>query len=190
MKKDTINLTVGYQYRHMVISHIISVFVSLVLQLIVFSWMLEKPILKEIDGILFTIIYFFTVYGAAGGVAKHDNKSYTKLQPDMRKGFFMGLMLSVITIILFIAYKFVWFKFGVDGSLQNWAAMLVNGVFVIWTFPYFGLMNISQGSISIYSIIIMIAVPIAASTLGYIAVCKKFDLWDKIISFVYVKKDK
>lgn len=186
--KDTTKLTVGYQFRHMIINNIIAVAVIFFIQMIAFGWMLEKPVLREFAGAVFTLIYFFAIYSYAGGVAKHDNKSYTELQPDKRKGLLMGVMLAAVTLVLFLGYKFVWAKFAIDGVLQNWGAVALNAVFLIWTFPYFGLMDASNGSITYYSAVIMFAVPILASTLGYIAVCNKFDLADKLLSFVYVKK--
>ena len=190
MKKDTTKLTVGYQYRHMLIDHIIAVVVSMFIQLIAFGFMLEKNVLREIAGIKFTLLYFLMMYSTAGGFAKHDNKTYTQLQPDKKKGFFLGLMIAAITFVLFMGYKFVWANFSADGALQNWWSIVINVLFMVWTFPYFGLMNSVSGSITWYSTVTMFTVPVLASSLGYIAVCNKFDLLDKVVSFIYVKKDK
>ena len=187
--KDKSQMSFLVQTRKVVTDVLIASAVLCFVQLLAFSWMFEKSVLSKIAGSVFTFVYFMMIYSASGSAAKHDNKSYTKLSPDKRKGVFFGVILALITLILFLAYKFVWAKFGSDNSLNNLGAIAVNALFLFWTFPYFGLMDPVNGTITWYSAVLMFFVPIASATLGYIAVCNKFDITEKLMSFVYVKKE-
>lgn len=187
--KDKSKITVGYQYRHMLLNHLAAVFIAAVLQLLAFSFMFEKTLMKIIAGIVFSLVYFSMMYSASGNAAAHDNKSYTPLKPDYRKGVLFGVMIACITLILFICYKLVWANFSSDGVLQSWHAIALNAVFLFWNFPFFGFLGDAGGEVPWYGLTIMLITPIAATTLGYIASCKKFYISDKLLSFVYVKKD-
>lgn len=187
--KDKSKMTIGYQYRHMLLGNLTAVLVITLIWLMAFTWTFEKPVIKLISGIILTLVYFFTIYGNAGAYARHDKKSYTVLQPDIKKGFLMGLLISAVTLILFAGYKLVWTAFSTDGSLNTWWAVGVNMLFLLWTFPFFAFFGELCGSITWYGLVLMLVVPVLASGLGYFAVCKNFDLADKIMSIVYVKKD-
>ena len=47
-----------------------------------------------------------------------------------------------------------------------------------------------HGHIGIVAIVLMIIVPIAATTLGYIAGCKRFELAENLDKLIYEKEDK
>jgi len=49
-------------------------------------------------------------------------------------------------------------------------------------------MNMDSGAISAYSVVFMVVMPIAATTLGYIAGEKKFELAEKLDEFMYEKE--
>ncbi|MEE1224179.1 MAG: hypothetical protein UH081_02845 [Clostridia bacterium] len=189
-QKDMTKLTVGYQFRHMFLGHLSGLFLVDALWLIAFSWTLDKPIWKEVASALFTLLYFSMIYSSAGGFAKHDKKPYTSLEVNKVKGFMFGLMISVLNVLFIVMYALIWKIFGDGNVLTSGWAIGCNVVFMLWTLPYFGFMNATTGTITVYSAVIMAVLPVLATGFGYIATCKDFYFTDKFAGFVYVKKDK
>lgn len=146
----------------------------------------------KIGNCIFTVfallIYFVVLYSEAYDIAKRDKKSYTQEVPYFAKGFLLPIGLSVVTVILYIMYFFVWKFMAVDGALDI-VGVLLNMVFIIWSFAFNGMIGIEKGFLQWYGYIIVIFVPIIISGLGYIAGLKDFDLHSKFSKFVYENKE-
>ena len=174
--RETTKMTVPYQFGYILMGHIVSSGVVMILTLIAFLWALEKPVLKEILGSIFVLSYALAIYGRAAEMAKRDNKPYSRLKPDMKKGVLFGVMISVTTFIVVLAVKFVWATYSTGNGLNNIGSILVNVFYCFWTAPYYGIMGLSKGMVTWYSYVLFAVVPILSTTLGYLAGCKGFEI--------------
>lgn len=187
--RDSMKITVPYQFFSVFVMHLAGAVVAFVFQTFAFWYFIEKPVSKEILGVIFTIIYFGMMYMRVNKLAKFDYKSYTPLKPSVFKGVMFGAAISAVTFLMYIIYRYIWANFvGVDG-LTGIPAIMYNFIFAFWTFPYYGLMGMSNGHITLIGHILIYAVPVIASTTGYIAAKYKLDILEKINNFTYEKSD-
>lgn len=189
-QKEKTKSSIGYQFRKIIFSQFAALFVINAVWLIAFAWTMDSRIGSIILSTVFSLVYFTMIYSSAGEIADHDKKSYTQLQPNIVKGIMFGVMISALNVLLCIMYVLIWKYFGDGAALTNMGAVIANTFFILWTAPYFGFINPVAGSITAYSIFIMIILPIAATGLGYFAACKNFYFSEKFEGMVYVKKDK
>lgn len=143
---------------------------------------------KYLFAVLSLLIYAVVLYSDAYDIAKRDKKSYTKEEPYFYKGFLLPVLLSIVTVVLYIIYFLVWKYMAVDGVL-NIPGVLLNMIFIIWSFAFNGIIGLGNGYMNWYGYIIVIAVPIIISGIGYIAGLKDFDLHSKISKFIYENKE-
>ena len=118
-----------------------------------------------------------------------DNKPYTPLRPHIKWGFIWGLSIAATVAVFTLIYKLNWTLFSDGTGVSNIFSVLLNILYYIWTAPYFGFMPDMGGNIPLYTVILMIAMPIAASALGYWAGSKKFDLLEKLDSLTFEKEE-
>ena len=128
------------------------------------------------------------IYSSVRKLSLIDHKSYTPLKPSILKGVMFGVCIAVTNVVLLMLWKMAWTTCA-DSTGLNGVGIAVNAVFTCLTFPYYGVMGASKGAVTVISIILMILVPIAASTAGYVAGKYKFDILDKIESFAYEKEE-
>jgi drug/metabolite transporter (DMT)-like permease len=178
----------------MILRHLIAVLIIIVFEAVAFWYFLDKPIARQVLAGIFTIVYGLILYSYSRKLAALDNKPYTPLKPDIKWGVLWGLAISATVAVMLVLYKFNWHHFSAvseDGTpyITNIAAIIVNLLFYIWTGPYFGFIDNSGGGIAVYAQILMIIVPIAATTVGYVAGVKNFDLVEKLDSMTLEKNE-
>ena len=138
-------------------------------------------------GLFGTIGYFLSIYSAAGSAYLDDKKSISPLTPKATKGLVLPVILTVISLLLIIIYKFAW-SYGANGGyLLPWAVPL-NILFLLWVAPYQTFLGLANGSIALYGYLIIFLTPFIASFLGYLAAFCGFDLNAKVHGIAYEKK--
>ncbi|MGN0149292.1 MAG: hypothetical protein ACI4C7_03475 [Clostridia bacterium] len=186
--RDSMKITVRYQYVNMLLMHIAAAGVAFVFGMVAFWYFLSQPVWKEILSAVFITVYFGMLYLRAKRFAVLDSKPYTPLKPSTLKGFLFGAVISAVTLLLLLLFEFVWAKFAPDGSIHGVIATAINVIFYFWSFPYNGIMGLSGGLMTWYSAALMILIPIAACGLGYIAGCKNIEFAERLEEFMYEKK--
>lgn len=181
-------ITVKYQFVTMLLMHLAAAGVAFVFGTVAFWYFLTKPVWKELLSAVFIAVYFGMLYIRAKRFALLDNKPYTPLRPSKLKGLLMGLAVSAATAVMILLFKLVWTFFSADGGVVGVIPTAVNVIFYFWSFPFNGIMNLSEGAFTWYSAVLMLAVPAAACALGYIAGCRKLELVEKLEDFMYEKE--
>ncbi|MGN1115816.1 MAG: hypothetical protein ACI4TH_04545 [Candidatus Ornithomonoglobus sp.] len=190
--RNSIDITRKYQFGYMLLHHLTTVLIIIVFEAIAFWYFLDKTIGRQVVAVIFTIVYGLALYSYARKLAAWDNKPYTPLKPELKWGFLWGLAISASVGIFLIIYKLDWHFFaaidenGVPYLTSLWA-IGINMLFYIWTGPYFGFVESQGGGIAVYGQILMLVVPMIATTLGYKAGVKNFDLIEKLDSLTLEK---
>lgn len=186
--REGIKMTAKYEVFYMLLVQVIASAISLLFSSVAFWWFLDKSVWKELLSIIFILVNGGMIYSHAHRFAIQDNKPYTPMNTSIFKGIMMGLIITIVNLLIFAAFKAVWYLWGTDTSLTNWGAAGVNTLFSIWTFPYFGILGTSNGHITWYAAVIFTIMPPIASYLGYTAGCKQFYLLEAFTKFSYEKK--
>lgn len=168
-------------------THLYTIGISIVFGLGAFWWFLAQPVWQKVYSVIFMIIYFVALYMKGHKIAAHDLKGYAQTKAYPAKGIFFGLLISLSTFILWIGYRLVWIG-SPDGLMGVWKSMY-NGLFIFYTFIYNGIMVPYKGGIFWYSHIVMYALPVAALGIGYFAGFKGINIYEKLLPFMYEKKD-
>jgi len=186
--RDSMKMTVPYQFGQVLLAHIGAAAVSFVFQMVAFWYFIGRNGFKEVMAVIFMLIYAGMIYNSVRRLSLLDHKSYTPLKPSIVKGVMFGVCIAITNVVLLILWKIIWSTCA-DSTGLNGVGIAVNAVFTFMTFPYYGVMGASKGAVTVISIILMILVPTAASTAGYIAGKYKFDILDKIERFAYEKEE-
>lgn len=186
--RDSIKITVPYQFGYVLLTHLGAASVAFVFQMVAFWYFIGRSGFKEVLGIVFTAIYAGMIYHSVRKLSLLDHKSYTPLKPSVLKGVMIGVSIALVTMVLFVLWRYAWVNCTDETGLTGFG-IVINVIFTFWTFPYYGLLGASNGMITIIGAVLMTAVPIAASTLGYLAGKYKLDLLDKIERFSYEKEE-
>lgn len=189
LMRDSMNITVKYQFIYTLLMQLAASGAAFVFGMVAFWYFLTVNIAKEILSVVFMSVNFAFLYVAAKKFALRDNKPYTPLTPSKVKGALLGALVSLVTLVLMLLFVFVWSKYSDEAGVHGILPTVVNVVFYVWSFPYNGIMGLSRGDFMTYSAVIMIALPIAATTLGYIGGCRKIELVEKFEEFMYEKED-
>ncbi len=187
--RDSMKMTVPYQFGYVLVMHIAAVLISCLFQTVAFWYFIDKPVMKEILAVVFMAIYGGMIYLATRKMSVLDHKSYTPLKPSIFKSVMFGVMISVLTVVIYIVWKQCWINSAATGAGMGARGIIMNIVFTLWTFPYFGIMGTSNGMITVVSLIAMIILPIVAAVCGYVAGKHNFSLMEKIEQFSYEKED-
>lgn len=186
--RDSMKITVKYQFASIILMQLAAAGVSFVFGTVAFWYFLTKPVWKEILSAVFIAVYFGMLYIRAKRFAVLDNKPYTPLKPNKIKGLLFGMAAAAVTLALFALFKLVWTFYSSDGGVVGIIPTAVNVIFYFWSFPFNGIMNLSEGTVTWYSVALMLAVPVAACALGYIAGCRKIEIIEKLEEFMYEKE--
>lgn len=188
--RQGIKMTKKYQIFYMLLVQAIATGISLLFTFVAFWSLMDKHIVKEIMSGIFILINCSIIYSYANKFAWYDKRPYTTVQPEPLKGFLMGLVISLSMLIAFIIYKISWLLGANEAGtyLTNGFAIAGNALFMLWSFPYFGIIGMSHGFVTGYSIVLMLVLPIISAVLGYNAGCKDFNILEKFYKFTYVQK--
>lgn len=189
LMRDSMKITVKYQFIYVLLMQLAASGATFVFGTVAFWYFLTVNIVKEILSIIFIGVNFAFLYVAAKKFALRDNKPYTPLRPSKAKGVILGAMVSIVTLILMLLFIFVWSKYSDEAGIHGMLPTAINVIFYFWSFPYNGIMGLSMGAFMPYSAVIMLVMPIVATTAGYIGGCRKIELVEKFEEFMYEKKD-
>ncbi|MDD6485166.1 MAG: hypothetical protein PUF72_11470 [Clostridiales bacterium] len=186
--RETTKMTVPYQFMNIFFAHLAAVGIIMILTLMAFLWVLEKSVIKEIMSVILIICYGLALYSRAAELSRRDNKPYSRLKPDMKKGVMFGVVIAATNFVMILLMKLGWVIWGTPEGMGSVWGVVMNAVFWFWTSPYSGIMGLSRGMMTWYSYVLLAAVPTAATTLGYWAGCKGFELTSVLLKFQYEKK--
>lgn len=187
--KNSIEITRAYQIRYMILHHLIAVAICGVFEAVAAWYFLDKQIARYVVAGIFAVIYGLLIYSSARKLSLLDNKPYTPLRPHIKWGVIWGLAIAATVAVFTLIYKLNWIMFSQDGGMTNIFSVILNILYYVWTAPYFGFMPDFGGNIPAYTVVIMFAVPVIASTLGYWAGIRKFDLLEKLDSLTFEKEE-
>ena len=186
--RDSMKMTVRYQFIYMLIMQAAASGVCFVFGMVAFWYFMNISVAKEILSVIFMLVNFAMLYTSAKKFALLDNKPYTPLKPSKLKGVLFGVSVALVNLIFAGIFRLMWIKFGTDLGITGVFPTIINALFYYWSFPYNGIMNLSNGVFTLYSLAAMVVMPVAATLIGYIAGSKKFELTEKIEEFMYEKE--
>lgn len=184
--RDSMKITVKYQFLNMLLMHAAAVGVTFVFGAVAFWYFLDKPVWKELLSAVFIAVYFGMLYVRAKKFALLDCKPYTPLKPNKLKGLLFGAEIAASIAAVFAVFELVLTLCSGDGGAA--AILSSTALLCFWSFPFYGIMNLSDGMITWYSAVLMIIIPVAACYLGYIAGCRKLEIMEKLEDFMYEKE--
>ena len=170
-------------------THIFTVCPIFIVGILIFAGVITNDVGSVIYSAVAVIIYFFAVYNKAYDTAKRDMKSFTPEQPYPLKGLLLPVGIIVLSIIIYILYFVSWRFMSIDGTIVRVSGWINNFLFIIWSFPYTGFMELKNGYMSLSGHLLLYIVPIVASFLGYFAGYKNYDITVTFSKFVFVKKN-
>lgn len=188
--KDSMKMSVAYQFAFLLLIQLAASAVALLFGVVAFGYFLTINVAKQIVTAAFMIMNFAMLYIYTKKFSQLDNKPYTPLKPSLFKGVMFGVVISAVNVLLLLAVSRVWKYWGDASGIQGVLRTVVNAVVYIWTFPYEGIMDLEQGHFTMISAIMSVILPIAATTAGYIAGKRHFELAEKIDSLMYEKDEK
>lgn len=186
--RDSMKITVRYQFMYMLLMQAAASGVCFVFGLVAFWYFMNISVAKEILSCVFMLVNFAMLYISAKKFALLDNKPYTPLKPSKLKGALFGGFIALVNLIFAGVFRLMWIKFGTDLGITGVIPTIINALFYYWSFPYNGIMNLSNGTFTLYSLAAMVVVPVAAAFIGYIAGSRKFELAEKLDEFMYEKE--
>lgn len=141
-----------------------------------------------IFGIFGFLGYFLSIYAYSESAFRDDKRTVSPLEPKPLKGLYLPAFLTVVNLLIIFLYKSAWI-YGSDGeSMTEIWSLILNIISLLWVSPYHPLLGMEYGFIELHGYIIIFVTPFIASTLGYFAAYKGFDLSAKVRSFAYEKK--
>jgi len=154
------------------------------------------PVVAEskVGGIIFTVVslavYALSMISVGKSICKNDKKSYTKLNPIWYKGAVLPVAIEFLNIVFVVTYILIWKNFHSENGFSTIFAVVMNLICIVWFSPYQKLFMASNGNISIYTYIIVMALPIVFSFVGYYFGIKNIDVTKKLNFLVYEKNKK
>lgn len=182
--KNSLEITRKYQFGYMFLAHLKAMVVCITFQAVACWGFFDNTVARYIIAGVFALVYGMMLYSYARKLSGFDNKQYTPLQPNIKWGFLWGLSITVVTVLMMIIHKVNW-------DFNNVSAVsriIINILTFAWLSPYFGFYDI-QSNLPIWAAIIMVVIPMLATTLGYFAGNKNFNLLEKIDSLTFEKEE-
>ncbi|MBQ3427136.1 MAG: hypothetical protein IJH37_08340 [Clostridia bacterium] len=185
--ENSIDITRKYQFLYMLGRHFAAVGICFVIEAVAFLSFFTKPVAQYICSGIFTLVYGGILYSAASRLAGFDRKPYTPLRPELKWGIMWGVMISIVIALFIVMYKINW---AVNNSTDNALALfIINVLFYICIAPFWGFVR-ANGMIPVWTIALMLIIPVVSCTLGYYAGMKKFDLIGKLDDMTFEKDEK
>lgn len=178
------------QFLSAFLSHITAVGLLAVFVFTFAAIALNKPTLYAIVSVFMSLMYFFGLYSKASDIARRDKLSYTTTSVYLFKGALLSVPILVWNFVLWLLYIFAWNSLTINGQLFSFSGVFYNILYVINTFMFSGLAEISGGNVEWHAHLLIYIVPVVALTLGYIAGVYDFSLAEKLAPFMYEKKKK
>lgn len=186
--RDSMKMSIGYQFGYMLLMQAAASGITIVFGLVAFWYFLNIHIVKELVSIAFMGVNFAVLYIASKKMAQRDCKPYTPIKPSRLKGALFGALISAVTLLLMLLFIYVWANYSDDAGIHGIIPTVINVLFYCWSFPYNGIMGLSNGQFMVYSGIIMLVLPVCATLIGYIAGSKNIELAEKLDKFIYEKE--
>lgn len=184
--KNSLEITRKYQFLYMLGRHFTAVLICFVIEAVAFYGFFTKPLARYIVSGIFTVVYGGMLYSGALKLAGFDRKNYTPLKPEIKWGIMWGVMISAIMAVFMIVFKVNRAVNSIDGNTV--LMVVINIIFYIAVSPFWGFIG-GSGEIPGFAAAIMLTVPLAACTAGYLAGMKNFDVINKIDSMTFEKDD-
>ena len=191
-------MTVKYQFGYILLQRLIAAGIAFLFGAFIFYYFMTINIAKQILSVCLIAVEFAVLYIASKKFANRDSKEVTPLKASKLKGVMFGVQISVLNVILTLLYMLVWNICAVSVTVEDKVARVIEGIvpicynafYYFWSFAYQGFINdYTSGNIGVIAAILMIVVPIAATALGYIAGCRKFELAEHLDQFIYEKEE-
>lgn len=187
--REATKVTVKYQFLKIILTQAAASGIAVVFGTVAFWYFTDINILKQILSGIFMFVNFVLLFIQARKFAAMDIKPYTNLKPSVIKGVMLGVSVAAINVIFAFIFRLLWVKYGSETGIAGVFPTIYNAFFYLWSFPYNGIMELNHGNFTFFTWIFMTAVPIAATTAGYITGVKKIDVMEKINSLIYEKED-
>lgn len=188
--RDSMKMTVKYQFAYILLIRLVSAGIAFIFGAFIYYYLLFVDVAKQILSVALMGVEFAMLYIAAKKFANRDAKKVTPLNYSLIKGVMFGAMIAAINIILILIYTAVWRNFSGEYGVVGFVPIAYNACFYVWTFAYNGLIaNFTAGEFGYIAAAAAVIVPIAATTAGYIAGGRNFDLAEHLDSFIYEKDD-
>lgn len=184
MKKT--KYTIWGQMLGVVGAHAVTAFVFM------FLWLITAGMWEGIAGKIFSTLglacYCAVLYNSGVGCAQADKRTVSPLKAYPAKGVTLPVILLGVNIAIILAYKYAW-GLGSDGEyLREGWAVFINVLSVFWTAPYRDIIGMEKGVLEIQGYFVLCVLPFIATSAGYFAGYKGFDILDKIVRIAYEKK--
>ena len=148
----------------------------------------SNNIIRIIVGTVFIIAHFSAIYSNAAQLGKQDNKSYSKLNFDIKWSVLWGIIISIISVISIFIFKLNWAYNAVDGIMSGAFGVILTVLFYIWQSPYLAFIINIPNHLPTVMIAISIILPIVASVCGYIAGKNEFAITNKLHNLMFEKR--
>lgn len=148
----------------------------------------SNNIIRIIVGTVFIIAHFSAIYSNAAQLGKQDNKSYSKLNFDIKWSVLWGIIISIISVISIFIFKLNWAYNAVDGIMSRPFGVILTLLFYIWQSPYLAFIINIPNHLPTVMIAISIILPIVASVCGYIAGKNEFAITNKLHNLMFEKR--
>ncbi len=183
--RDSMKMTVKYQFMSMFLMHLAALGVTFVFGTVVFGYLLDKSGWKEFFSVVFMAVYAGMLYTRARKFGVLDSKPYTPLKPNKVKGVMFGAAIAALMAALFALLKYIGTIFP---NYSEAGGVITATVFYFLFFPFSGIMNLQGGATEWYSLAVMLALPVAACSIGYAFGCSGISIMETINKFMYEKK--
>lgn len=178
------------QFLSVFLSHIVSVVLMAAFAFMFVAMIMDKPAAYTATSVVMSLIYFAALYSKGHELAGRDKLSYTTTSTYLFKGAVLSLPVLVWNFVLWLLYIFAWNCLTLDGMLSSATGIIYNIVYVLNTFMFSGLAEISGGKIAWHAHLYIYLIPFFAVTLGYIAGVYNFTIIEKLSPYIYEKKKK
>ncbi len=187
---ESAQINLRSQFLAVFIRHIFISGLAVVFGIGAFWWFLTQKTYNILYSCIFTCIYFGMMYSKCSRIAAHDLKGYAETKSYPLKGIVLVLPVILLTLALDILRLIMW-KYMSDGTrLTGIPAVLSNAAFIMWTFPFNGIMAVHESAVSLAGRIALYGIPLISAFSGYFAGYKRFSLIEKLIPFMYEDKKK
>ena len=193
--RDSMKITVGYQFMYILLMYLASAAIAAMFGMFIFYSFTVMNIAKQILSVGLMGVEAGMLYVTAKKFANRDMKPYTPLKVNKVKSVLFGVAVAAFKVILIIVHQIIWALCSMpveEGgrALKSIGAIVYNVIFNILSFAYNGFISDpAHGYLGFIAPALMIIVPIAATTLGYIAGCRRFELAENLDKLMYEKDD-